>query len=418
LSLIEKGISMSIVDRLRYDGKRALVVGGATGMGAAAAKAVGELGAEVIVLDYAPVDFKVAQAVKVDLRDPASIDAALKQVEGPIHAVFSAAGVADGTTDLLKINFIGHRHLIDRLLAKNQLPNGSAICFISSVAGMGWENDLDKITEFLATPDFAAATAWSEAHEAEGYIHYGTSKKIINTYVAMQGYPLAQEGHSDQRDLPGPDRHPPGPGQRGPMAQLRPGLPRRDRLQGPHPRADGRCHGVPQQRSGVRHQRDHPARGHRSHDGVDDRVVRAGKDDHRPDHGEGQALGGCLPAVDGSSGQQLNDRVPATTQRVARRGGAGLLGVEDGLGSHQHGVQRRAEAGVPAAAVHQVSHRRHDRHRHRHHHGGPGPPLHEGYRKGARRARQTPRQAGCYASGGGVFVGHDAHHIRRTTRAG
>ena len=49
---------MSIVDRLRYDGKRALVVGGATGMGAAAAKSAAELGAEVIVLDYAPVDYE------------------------------------------------------------------------------------------------------------------------------------------------------------------------------------------------------------------------------------------------------------------------------------------------------------------------------------------------------------------------
>jgi NAD(P)-dependent dehydrogenase (short-subunit alcohol dehydrogenase family) len=195
---------MSIVDRLRYDGKRALVVGGATGMGAAAAKAVGELGAEVIVLDYAPVDFKVAQAIKVDLRDPASIDAALEQVEGPIHAVFSAAGVADGTTDLLKINFIGHRHLIDRLLEKNQLPNGSAICFISSVAGMGWENDLELMTEFLATPDFAAAEAWSKAHESEGIIHYGTSKKIINTYVAMQGYPLLKKGIRINAICPGP----------------------------------------------------------------------------------------------------------------------------------------------------------------------------------------------------------------------
>ena len=29
---------MTVIDRLRYDGKRALVVGGATGMGAAAAK--------------------------------------------------------------------------------------------------------------------------------------------------------------------------------------------------------------------------------------------------------------------------------------------------------------------------------------------------------------------------------------------
>ena len=51
---------MSVIDRLRYDGKRALVVGGATGMGAAAAKSAGELGAEVIVLDYAPVKFDVA----------------------------------------------------------------------------------------------------------------------------------------------------------------------------------------------------------------------------------------------------------------------------------------------------------------------------------------------------------------------
>jgi len=173
-------------------------------MGAAAAKAVGELGGEVIVLDYAPVDFKVAQSVKVDLRDPASIDAALKQVEGPIHAVFSAAGVADGTTDLLKINFIGHRHLIDRLLEKNQLPNGSAICFISSVAGMGWENDLDLINDFLATPDYAAAVAWSQAREAEGIIHYGTSKKIINQYVATQGYPLAKKGIRINAICPGP----------------------------------------------------------------------------------------------------------------------------------------------------------------------------------------------------------------------
>ena len=121
---------MTAIDRLRYDGKRVLVVGGATGMGAAAAKSAGELGAEVVVIDYAPVDYEVAQALQVDLRDPASIDSVLEQVGGPVHAVFSAAGVADGP-DLMKINFIGHRHLIERLLDKGQLPSGSAICFIS-----------------------------------------------------------------------------------------------------------------------------------------------------------------------------------------------------------------------------------------------------------------------------------------------
>ncbi|MGB8388931.1 SDR family oxidoreductase [Mycobacterium sp.] len=194
---------MSVIDRLRYDGKRALVVGGATGMGAAAAKSAGELGAEVIVMDYAPVQFDVAQAISVDLRNPASIDAAIDQLGGPVHAVFSAAGIADGP-DLMKINFIGHRHLIDRLVQNNQLPSGSAICFISSVAGMGWENDLPLLTEFLDTPDFAAADAWAKAHEPEGIIHYGFSKKAINAYVATQGYRLLKKGIRINAICPGP----------------------------------------------------------------------------------------------------------------------------------------------------------------------------------------------------------------------
>ncbi len=69
---------------------------------------------------------------------------------------------------------------------------------------MGWENDLELITEFLATPDFAAAVAWSKAHEAEGIIHYGTSKKIINQYVATQGYPLLKKGIRINAICPGP----------------------------------------------------------------------------------------------------------------------------------------------------------------------------------------------------------------------
>jgi NAD(P)-dependent dehydrogenase (short-subunit alcohol dehydrogenase family) len=42
-------------DAYRFDGKRALVVGGATGMGAATAALVQDLGAEVVVMDHAEV---------------------------------------------------------------------------------------------------------------------------------------------------------------------------------------------------------------------------------------------------------------------------------------------------------------------------------------------------------------------------
>src|SRR5262245_22063416 len=102
---------MGRLDEFQYDGKRALVVGGSTGMGAAVARIVSDLGADVIVFDHAEVEYDVAQFVRVDLRDKLGVDGALEQVNGPIHALFSAAGVADGTPGLMRINFIAHRHV-------------------------------------------------------------------------------------------------------------------------------------------------------------------------------------------------------------------------------------------------------------------------------------------------------------------
>ncbi len=194
---------MGGIEQFRYDGKRALVVGGATGMGAATAQTAAALGAEVVVMDYAPIPYETALALQVDLRDRASIDRALEQVGGPVHALFSAAGVADGP-DMMRINFIGHRYLIERMVAAGQLPRGAAICFISSLAGMGWENDLPRLQEFLATPDYESAEAWVAAHESEGFIHYGFSKQAINAYVATQAYPLLAKGVRINAICPGP----------------------------------------------------------------------------------------------------------------------------------------------------------------------------------------------------------------------
>jgi NAD(P)-dependent dehydrogenase (short-subunit alcohol dehydrogenase family) len=171
-------------------------------MGAAAAQTVASLGGEVVVLDYAPVDFPVAEAVKVDLRDRAAIDRALDQVGGPVHAVFSAAGVADGTPGIMKINFIAHRHVIEKLLADGTLANGGAVCMISSVAGLGWEGQMPTLLEFLDTPDFEAADAWVQAHE--GTDSYGFSKQAMNCYVARQAYPFLAKGIRINAICPGP----------------------------------------------------------------------------------------------------------------------------------------------------------------------------------------------------------------------
>jgi NAD(P)-dependent dehydrogenase (short-subunit alcohol dehydrogenase family) len=192
---------MTIFDAFRYDGKRALVVGAATGMGAAVAELVHEAGAEVIVMDIAEPKLAGAKSIRIDLADAASIDAAVDQCGGPINALFSCAGVADGTPGIERINFIGHRHMIDRLLAQGMLPPGSAIGFISSAAGLGWLESLEELNEYLDTPDFDSAVRWVEDH---GKADYMSTKQAICAYVARQAYPLLQRGIRINAICPGP----------------------------------------------------------------------------------------------------------------------------------------------------------------------------------------------------------------------
>jgi NAD(P)-dependent dehydrogenase (short-subunit alcohol dehydrogenase family) len=192
---------MSLFDAFRYDGKRALVVGGASGMGAATAQLLQDAGAEVVVMDFADVTLAGAKAIHLNLADVASIDAAVAECGGPVHALFSCAGVADGTPGIEKINFIGHRHLIDRLLAGGLLPRGSAIGFISSAAGLGWEANLPQLQEFLAIPDFDDAAAWTAEH---GAAHYMFTKQAICAYVARQAFPLLKQGIRINAICPGP----------------------------------------------------------------------------------------------------------------------------------------------------------------------------------------------------------------------
>jgi NAD(P)-dependent dehydrogenase (short-subunit alcohol dehydrogenase family) len=189
-------------EAFRYDGKNVVVVGGATGMGAAVAQTAADLGAKVTVLDVADVTYPVARAIKVDLRDRPSVEAAADSVEGPVHALFSCAGVADGTPGLMLINFISQRHFLDRLRQSGRLGRGAAVVMISSVAGLGWQQNLAQIHDFLNQDGWDGAAKWIEAHE--GTDNYFFSKQIINTFVASEGFRLLQQGIRLNAVMPGP----------------------------------------------------------------------------------------------------------------------------------------------------------------------------------------------------------------------
>ena len=192
---------MGLFDAFNYKGKRALVVGGATGMGAATAELVQDAGAEVVIMDIAEPALAGATYIKANLAEKKSIDAALDQVGGPVHALFSCAGVADGTPGIEKINFIGHRHMIDRMLAEGTMTAGAAIGFISSAAGLGWEANLERLLDYLSNEDFESAVGWVEKN---GGADYMSTKQVICAYVASRAFPLLKKGVRINAICPGP----------------------------------------------------------------------------------------------------------------------------------------------------------------------------------------------------------------------
>jgi NAD(P)-dependent dehydrogenase (short-subunit alcohol dehydrogenase family) len=192
---------MSLFDAFRFDGKRVLVVGGATGMGAAAAELALDAGADVVVMDFADVALAGVKAIRLDLADTGSIDSAVDECGGPVHALLACAGVADGTPGIEKINFVGHRHLIGRMIERGHLGRGAAIGFISSAAGLGWEASLEELQGLLDTPDFDSGAAWFAEHDKCNYM---ATKQAICAYVASQAFPMLKRGIRINAICPGP----------------------------------------------------------------------------------------------------------------------------------------------------------------------------------------------------------------------
>lgn len=177
-------------DILGFDGKRVVVTGAASGMGEAAARLLVDLGAEVYALDVKEISAPVKQGIETDLSKVESIDAAVAAVPGEVDVLFNCAGLPGApfsVLDTMLVNFVGLRHLTESLIPR--IPDGGAIASITSVAGMGYPNNMDNVRTLLGISDFADARAWCEAHPevANGYLF---SKQCIIAYTKTRAHEL------------------------------------------------------------------------------------------------------------------------------------------------------------------------------------------------------------------------------------
>ena len=152
-------------DVLGYEGTKVVVTGAASGMGAATAGLLVELGADVHALDVQPTDLAGATARQVDLKDQASIDAAVAAIGADVQAVFSVAGLPGppfSDLDTMTVNFVG-RPAPHRVARAHDGPGAAAVC-VASNAGLGWQQEIESWMPLVQTPDFDDGLAWCEAN--------------------------------------------------------------------------------------------------------------------------------------------------------------------------------------------------------------------------------------------------------------
>ncbi|MGB1879518.1 MAG: SDR family oxidoreductase [Gammaproteobacteria bacterium] len=185
-------------------GKRILLTGASTGIGAACAQLFAAEGDEVISLDIKDQPEGASQHVHCDLSDAASIDAAVAQLDGKFDALLNVAGVP-GTVPadlIMRVNTIGLVYFTEAVFPL--LNRGCGVVNIASIAGFNWARHLKDIQELLAITDFEGAASWCAARDMDGNTAYHFSKECVVVYtMQLAGRLLALGGRANSIS-PGP----------------------------------------------------------------------------------------------------------------------------------------------------------------------------------------------------------------------
>lgn len=183
---------------------RIVVVGAASGIGAAVAKHFYASGDHVLAVDIREPQSPVSEYRQCDLRDAARIDAVLGDIGTGWDMLAHVAGIP-GTApaaDVLNVNYLGMR-----LMAEGMLPllnEGGSIVTVASTAALGWDQRIDVLSELLELTESGAVARWQEGQDP-AYPVYSTSKQAAILYTKrLAGPAWARHGVRVNTVSPGP----------------------------------------------------------------------------------------------------------------------------------------------------------------------------------------------------------------------
>jgi NAD(P)-dependent dehydrogenase (short-subunit alcohol dehydrogenase family) len=191
-----------------YEGRRVVVTGAATGVGAALLDVLGDLGAaHVAVLDVKAPSGPHDSFLETDLSDEAAVRDSMRAIDAPVHALFNNAGVADTQPPrtVLAVNYLALRTLSEGLL--DRIPDGGAIVNTASTAGGQWAMRVQEINELLdlAIDDWGPSLQWIDDRLPNlGQAPYFFSKELVQVYTMRSSRPTIRRGVRTNAVCPSP----------------------------------------------------------------------------------------------------------------------------------------------------------------------------------------------------------------------
>lgn len=187
-----------------FEGKKIIVTGAASGIGAETAKQLKALGATVIAIDRNPPTVEVDAFHQVDLMDEAAVDALIDKLKPlKVDGLANIAGVPPTAPPetVVTVNLVALKRLTMGLVGS--MADDASIVNLASLAGIGWEGEVARI-KAAKELDHAGVASFCKAQEITPDNSYFFTKQALVAWTHEHRWTWRDRGIRMNAVSPGP----------------------------------------------------------------------------------------------------------------------------------------------------------------------------------------------------------------------